>query len=117
MSADSQLYLALGYCLLLAILAIIFHKNPPKEINSLYGYRTPRSQANPTIWKAANDFSRSYMLKVCLAAFAIPFLGYLLFSEQNLIITIILHTVLVLSTLFTTEQYLNSNFDKEGNPK
>lgn len=117
MSADNQLYLALGYCLLLAILAVVFYKNPPKEINSLYGYRTPRSQANPTIWKAANDFSRSYMLKVCLAAMALPFVGYLLFSEQNLIITIIVHTILVISTFFTTEQYLNTNFDQEGNPK
>jgi uncharacterized membrane protein len=117
MSADSQLYLALGYCLLLVILAVIFYKNPPKEINSLYGYRTPRSQANPTIWKAANDFSRTYMLKVCLASFALPFLGYLLFSDQNLIITVVVHTVLVVSTFFTTEQYLNTNFDKEGNPK
>ncbi len=117
MSADSQLYIALGYCLLLVIIAIIFQKNQPKEINSLYGYRTPRSQANAAVWKAANDFSSTYMLKVCLAAFAIPIVGYLLFSDQNLIITLILHSVLLVSTVFTTEQYLNSNFDKEGNPK
>lgn len=117
MSADSQLYIGLGYCLLLVIVAVFFYKRPPGQINSLYGYRTRRSMANSRVWKAANDFSRTYMLKVCVAAFALPILGYLIFSDQNLLITILCHTALILSTLYATERYLNLHFDSEGNPK
>lgn len=35
----------------------LFQKNPPQEINSLYGYRTARSMKNRETW----DFAHHYI--------------------------------------------------------
>ena len=35
---------------LLFLISIIFWKLPPKKINSIYGYRTPKATQNQQIW-------------------------------------------------------------------
>ena len=38
-------------------------KKPPKEINGLYGYRTPRAMKNQKIWEYAQVYSAKVMMK------------------------------------------------------
>lgn len=111
----SQLYIALGYCVFMLALSIVFLKFPPKKINDLYGYRTNRSKKNKDIWVAANSYWTSLFFKLNIAAFAIPLLLYFIYPEQMVLITVVVSTFLLLTTIPTTEMYLNKNFDKDGN--
>ena len=117
MAANEQLIVALGYCALLFILALVFQKFPPKKINWVYGYRTKRSMKNETIWKAANTYSLNLMLKFCVLSFLIPAFLYFLYDPYLLIITIILHTLLILSVFLYTEMYLEKHFNSDGTAK
>lgn len=117
MAANEQLIVALGYCALLFILALIFQKFPPKKINWMYGYRTNRSMKNETIWKAASNYSIDLMLKICGLSFLIPALLYFLYDTYLLMVTIIVHTLLILSVFLFTEMYLDKNFNSDGTAK
>jgi uncharacterized membrane protein len=117
MAANEQLLVALGYCALLFIIALIYQKFPAKKINWIYGYRTNRSMRNGTTWKAANTYSAGHLVKVCGLSFLIPALLYFLYDPYLLIITIILHTLLVLSVLLYTELYLDKHFNSDGTTK
>lgn len=117
MSTDTQLYLGLGYCALLVLLAWIFYKKQPKSINSLYGYRTPRSMKNQQTWEAANTYSSVFMLRLCYGAFSLPFIGYLAYPQQNLFVTLMVHSGLLIGVIIFTERHLKSRFDTSGNPK
>jgi uncharacterized membrane protein len=116
MEAQQQLLTALGYLLFILDVSFIFVKFPPKKINQLYGYRTRRSMANQEIWKVANEYSAGLMVKITLISMVFPPVLYFLFPEQNLLISVIIHTTLLLSTLFFTGKHLDKNFDKDGNP-
>lgn len=45
------------------IAGYILLRNPPKEINNLYGYRTKRSMANQKVWDFAQIYSAKEMMK------------------------------------------------------
>lgn len=42
---------------LLLVLAFLYKRFPPKRINHIYGYRTPRSMKNQEAWDCANLYS------------------------------------------------------------
>ncbi len=111
-----QLYLALGYCLFMLILAVIMGKYPPKRINSIYGYRTRLSMKNPATWKAGNEYASELMVRFCLYSFFIPPLCYFVFPEWNFIITVAGNSILIVLILYYTEKHLKEYFDKDGNP-
>lgn len=113
--ADEQLWWSLGYCGFILFLAYMLRKFPPKNINHFYGYRTKRSMRNQEAWKVANDYSSKLMLRFSLYSFLIPALGYFSFPEYNLLITIVINTILVVSIIYYTEQHLGKHFDTEGN--
>lgn len=117
MTTNTQLYLSIGYCLFLVVLAWIFYVKQPKKINSLYGYRTLRSMASQEAWKAANAYSSLFMLRLCGYCMILPFLGYLFYPKQNLFVTLMLHSALLVSVIFFTQRYLKARFDDKGNPK
>lgn len=113
---ENQLYFALGYCAFMFLLAMVLKQYPPKKINHLYGYRTKRSMKNQLIWNAANKFSAKVFLKICLYSFLIPAVGYFVFPELNVLITIVMNTLLLFYVPYATENYLKTGFDQEGNP-
>jgi uncharacterized membrane protein len=115
MDVQTQLFVSLGYCLLLLVLAIVFKKYPTKEINGLYGYRTTTSMKNKDVWRAANDYSALVFLKICTINFLFPFVGYLLFPKFTVLITVIATTITLLLIILFTEMFLKKNFDKNGN--
>ena len=114
---EVQLWWALGYCTFMLILAFILYKFPPKKINYIYGYRSKRSMKNDETWKAANTYAGLLMLRLCIYCFFVPAFCYVFLPEYNLLITIIVNTLLVISILYYTEKYLKKHFDENGNRK
>ncbi len=117
MTHNTQLYWAIGYCLFLLVLGWFFYAKQPKKINSLYGYRTLRSMASQASWKAANHYASLFTLRLFAYAMVLPFIGYGLYPNQNLFVTIMVHCGLLLSVIWFTERFLKARFDSQGNPK
>ena len=102
---------------LLFLLSIIFWKFPPKKINNIYGYRTPRTMRSIEIWNFANNiFNRNLLIYS-----GISLLGSLLlanFSSKELTWQpMILVLLCVVVSIVKTERCLNDNFTEEGNRK
>ncbi|MPS71691.1 MAG: SdpI family protein [Chryseobacterium sp.] len=74
---------------------------PPKKINTLYGYRTPRSMKNIDNWNFAQQFSAKLML---IGGFVILFIGIVetiinldeIFINISGFITLILFTIVLI---------------------
>ncbi len=117
MSDQEQLLFALGYCLFMLILFLIFQRFPPKKINHFYGYRTNRSMKNEHTWKVANDYSMNLSVRLCLYSFLFPVLLYFLYPEYNFLITVIVNSLLIISIYWFTEAHLKERFHEDGSPK
>lgn len=101
---------------LILIITSIFKKYSPKNIYSLYGYRTIRSMKNQDIWQTANTISAKYLFQASLATTIFQTFGialgnkgtdYILYSYIFLIISIG-------ASIWITEARLNQLFDKQG---
>ena len=64
MTNENQLMIALGYCVFMLIIFIIYFLYPPKKINYLYGYRTKQSMLNNETWTFANKYAAK-LLGLC----------------------------------------------------
>ena len=124
--------MAFGYIMLLVILimplmmvglGLLLMKNPPKKINSYYGYRTRRSVRSQETW----DFAHYYFGKlwlvcglVSLPISLVPLCLVLGKSEQVIsvagLIVLGIQTLLLLVTILLTERALMKNFDEFGRP-
>lgn len=62
MNNPTWLHLLLGPMML--VLAFWFKRFPPKKINYLYGYRTPKSMRSQEAWDFANRYSANAMVVV-----------------------------------------------------
>lgn len=96
----------------------VFLKNPPKEINLIYGYRTGRSMKNKDTW----DFAHRYLGKIWLRGGLVLLpvsLGAMLFvlgKDQNTIgvaggILCFVQMVPLIGAVFPTERALKKEFD------
>lgn len=102
---------------IMIVMGRLWQKNPPKEINGLYGYRTARSMKSKESW----DFAHRYYGKLWyymgivltpLTVFAM-FLGRSNYEDVAVII-ILLQTVATIISIFPTETALKKNFDDNG---
>ena len=112
-----QLYIVLGYIGLILALSWWFYKKPPKNINSIYGYRTSRSMQNQQMWEEANRYSAIFSLRLNLYCLALPFIGYVLYPEFNILVSLLTHAVLLILIIVFTEAHLKARFDADGQPK
>lgn len=93
---------------------------PPKEINSLYGYRTSSSMKSLEAWIASNRYASKIMI---LAGIDLLLLGLILFwagiNNEKIWGIVTLISVISISVIIylLTENYLKENFDEEGNPR
>ena len=115
MTNENQLMIALGYCVFMLIIFIIYFLYPPKKINYLYGYKTKRSMRNNETWTFANKYDAKLLVNFSIYSLFIPPILYFLYPENNFIMTIIIHTALILSVLYFTELQLKIKFKKEEN--
>ena len=115
MTNENQLIIALGYCVFMLIIFIIYFLYPPKKINYLYGYRTKQSMRNNETWTFANKYAAKLLINFSIYSLFIPPLLYFLYPEYICIITIIVHTTLTLSVIYFTEIQLKRKFKKKKN--
>ena len=117
MTNENQLMIGLGYCIFMLIISFIYFKYPPKKNNYLYGYGTKRSMQNNETWTFANKCAAKLLVNFSIYSLFIPPILYFLYPENNFIMTIIIHTALILSVLYFTELQLKIKFKKEENHK
>jgi uncharacterized membrane protein len=102
---------------LLFLLSIIFWKFPPKKINNLYGYRTPKAMLNQNIW----DFANSIFNKNLLVYAGLSFIAALLLSSfTTKEITwepMVLVMISIIVSIIKAERELSNNFTEEGKKK
>lgn len=124
--------MAFGYIMLLVILimplmmvgfGLLLMKNPPKKINSYYGYRTRRSVRSQETWDFAHYFFGKLWLVCGLVSLPISLVPLCLVlgkSEQVIsvagLIVLGIQTLLLLVTILLTERALMKNFDEFGKP-
>ncbi len=108
--------------LIMILGGVWFVKRPPKNINSLFGYRTSRSMKNQNTWNFAHHFCGRLWLYCGLILFpvsAIPML--LLFNKsEGIIATVgliicVIHLIVLLCSIIPTENALKKHFDDNGN--
>lgn len=103
---------------------MLFMKNPPKSINSFYGYRTRRSMKNQDTWDFAHYYCGKLWLVCGLVSLPISLVPILLVlgkSQQVIsvagLIVLGIQTILLIATIFQTERALKNNYDEFGRPR
>lgn len=106
------------------IFGTVFKNSAPKEINYIYGYRTPMSTSSKEAW----EFAHKYMGRLWLIfgiIILIPSVTAMLFvigldkdtvGYTGMAITFA-QIVLMIIPIIPTEIALRKNFDKNGNKK
>ncbi len=94
------------------IVGYFFSKNPPKEINMLYGYRTKRSMASQEQWDFAQSYSAKEMMNQGKYLILISLIGLFLkpgetFSIISAVVLILLSCILM---IVKTEKQLKEKF-------
>lgn len=114
-------------CLLTPFTMIFFghryHKNPPREINNVSGYRTEMSMKNRETWEFAHAYIGK-LWKICgWTSLPISVAVMLLVFGKEIVVTGItggiicaVQIVIMICTIIPTEIALKRNFGKDGNP-
>ena len=100
----------------------MMEKKPPREINSIYGYRTKRSMKSQDTWDFAHEYCGRLWVKAGWALVPLAVLGQALtllcpdvqsMCNWSLVPTTV-ETVVMAATIFPVERALKRNFDKDG---
>jgi uncharacterized membrane protein len=102
---------------LLFLISILFWKFPPKKINSIYGYKTPKATQNQQIWDYANSsFNKSLLIYAGISFLAA--LAFVTFLKAELTWQPMAFVFLsILVSIVKTEKGLTENFTEEGKKK
>lgn len=98
------------------IVGLIQLRWPPKKINHVYGYRTPRSMKNMDTWVEANRFSSLMMVRLGMymlfGGIVIAFLPQM--HPTVYVGYILLVLPVAITMLVATEKHLKNVFDDHG---
>ena len=103
----------IGMSILIGIIfilaALILQKNPPTDINAVYGYRTKRSMKNKDLWDVGNQYSAEVMKQNGFLMILIGSVVGLLFRYPHTTIAILsLMTVLIIRLFIRVENKLKA---------
>lgn len=107
--------------ILMIVIGRIMWKHPPRKINDVVGYRTPRSTQNMDTWKFAHDYcgrlwwKTGWIILIPSVLIHFPFYN----SSKDIIGTVggilcTIQCVILLISIFPTERALKRNFTDEG---
>jgi uncharacterized membrane protein len=103
------------------ILGIIFWIKPPKKMNSICGYRTPRAMQTQETWDFANKYSGMLLLVIgfvlTMVTTIIDVLLYHWFKANYNVGVLLLFCTQALALIFPiikTEKKLKATFDEKG---
>ncbi len=97
-------------------------KHPPKEVNSLVGYRTRRSMQNEDTWRFANEYAGKLFWKLgiwmLIPSVLLPLVT--LGKDESTIadfgvVLLMIQCAIMVAAIFPTEWALKRTFDEEGN--
>lgn len=71
------------------ILGLMVYKKPPKQINGIYGYRTPRAMSDPTLWEEAQRYSSALMMQFGCIITVFGIIGFWLTDVRALVLSLI----------------------------
>lgn len=101
----------------MVIFGLIFLRKPPKDINDLYGYRTPRSKASREAWDFAHRYLGKLWLRVgaVLAIATVPLMLPCLGGDVDFVglyggILCLVECVVMILPIIPTERALKKNF-------
>jgi uncharacterized membrane protein len=102
---------------LLFLISVLFWKFPPKKINSIYGYKTPKAMQNLKIWEFANTtFNKSLLIYAGISFLA--GLAFVTFLKAELTWQPMAFVFLsIIVSIVKTEKKLTKNFTDEGKKK
>jgi len=103
---------------------VYFSKKAPKNINTLFGYRTARSMKNRATWDFAHKYAGMIWLRMGLILLPLSAIAMLFslgktdnfISTVNIIVTLA-QLLVMISAIFFTERALKQNFDEYGRKK
>lgn len=107
--------------IIMLTLGILWRKNPPKNINGFYGYRTPRSMKNQETWNFAHKyisnlyFTWGIICTVLTVLVLTVYMGNEDILESLMIYITIFQVACVVLPIVPTEIALKKNFDRDGN--
>lgn len=105
--------------LLLLISGMILYVFPPKQVNSILGYRTKRSMKNQESWDCANKFAGKIMMFFGVIYFVVVGVLYLVFLKKGflqtnentiIIICVLLFVISFITTIVLVERKLKKVF-------
>ena len=109
---------------LMIVLGKEFIKNPPKTINGIYGYRTPRSKKNQDTWNFAHLYCGQLWWKIGWVMLPLAVIGMLpaIKKNDNIVgvmgtVVIIAECIVLFASIFFVERALVKKFDNDGNLK
>ena len=100
----------------------IFMKHPPKNINSVYGYRTRMSSLNKETWNFAHQYAGRFWvysgtINLCAALLLIIILRNTDCFETAATYIIFAELIPLLLVIVFTEKALREKFDRNGQRK
>ena len=101
---------------------LYFKNKSPKEINSLFGYRTTMSMKNKDTWEFAHHYCGRLWLVLGMIMLPLSVIPMLFFINQDIDVVGIaggiiegIQVVVLLISIFPTEKALKKTFDENGN--
>ncbi|WP_341841628.1 SdpI family protein [Chitinophaga caseinilytica] len=106
------------------VMGWIFGKFPPKNINPIYGYRSPRSKKSQAAWDAAQVYSARIMRNTGIGILALSIPVWLTSGMELqyvpevwiIVLPLLFSVVPSVIIILQTENFLKKNFDSSGNP-
>ena len=108
--------------LIMLFFGLYFKNKSPKEINSLFGYRTTMSMKNKDSWEFAHHYCGRLWLVLGMIMLPLSVIPMLFFINQDIDVVGIaggiiegIQVVVLLISIFPTEKALKKTFDENGN--
>ena len=108
--------------LIMLFFGLYFKNKSPKEINSLFGYRTTMSMKNKDTWEFAHHYCGRLWLVLGMIMLPLSVIPMLCFINQDIDVVGIaggiiegIQVVILLISIFPTEKALKKTFDENGN--
>lgn len=109
---DNLIYIPFICGPLIMVAGYLLLKNPPKKINSLYGYRTSSSMKTQERWDFAQSYSAKEMMNLGFFLFLTSFIGKFMEmdSKTNIIAGIAMVLAMLVVLIFRVERAIKEEF-------
>lgn len=108
--------------IVMIVMGAIFSKSAPKNINTLYGYRTTMSMKNKDTWEFAHRYFGKLWFKIGIVLALVTLIPIILMygKDEDFVATVgtiisLVQIIPLIYPIFPTEKALSKTFDKDGN--